>query len=203
MPKVSQEHLDARRTEILAGARRAFGRWGYAGTTVARLEGEIGLSRGAIFHYFPNKKALFAELAIDVSRRYGQLMIEGGLAAGIREVAAESPDWLGVIVETQARLRHDEEFRALLDAGKDEMAPFRAWFGAEQAAGRFREDVDSLVLGRFASTVVNGFALRVLGGEPIDVEATIQLLHDALAPRSRSRRSHSPTQMPRRIVSAG
>ncbi|HVV57371.1 MAG TPA: helix-turn-helix domain-containing protein [Gaiellaceae bacterium] len=183
MPKVSQAHLDARRAEILAGARRAFGRWGYEGTTVARLEEEIGLSRGAIFHYFPNKKALFAELAIEVSQHYGSVMIEGGVEAGIREASRENPDWLGVMVETHARLRHDPEFRELMEAGKDVMAPFRNWFAAEQATGRFRQDVDWLELGRFAAIVVNGFALRVLAGEPSDVEATIRLLHDALAPR--------------------
>ncbi len=183
MPKVSQEHLDARRAEILAGARRAFGRWGYDGTTVARLEQEIGLSRGAIFHYFPGKKALFAELAIDVSRRYGELMMEGGLEAGIRAVAQESPDWLGVSIETHTRLRHDEEFAALMAAGHDQMAPLREWFASEQAAGRFRQDVDALALGRFATMVINGFALRVLEGQPIDVDETIRLLRDALAPR--------------------
>ena len=148
MPKVSQEHLDARRAEILAGARRAFGRFGYEGTTVARLEDEIGLSRGAIFHYFPNKTALFAELALEVSRHYGRVMVEGGVEAGIREASGENPDWLGVLVETHARLRHDPEFRALIEAGKDVMAPFRDWFAAEQAAGRFRQDVDWLDLAR-------------------------------------------------------
>ena len=183
MPKVSQQHLDARRAEILEGARRAFGRWGYEGATVARLEQEIGLSRGAIFNYFPNKKALFAEIAIEVSRHYGQVMIECGLEAGIREAAGENPDWIGVMVETHARLRHDEEFRELMEAGENVMAPFREWFAAEQAAGRFRRDVDWIELGRFAGIVVNGFALRVLAGDPTDVETTVRLLHDALAPR--------------------
>ena len=48
MPKVTQEHLDARRAEILDGARRAFAEHGYEGATVARLEEATGLSRGAL-----------------------------------------------------------------------------------------------------------------------------------------------------------
>ena len=44
MPKVSQEHLEARREQILDGARRAFAGHGYEGTTVTVLEEEIGLS---------------------------------------------------------------------------------------------------------------------------------------------------------------
>jgi len=67
VPKVSQEHLEARRAEILDGARRAFAEYGYDGATVARLEQATGLSRGAIFHYFSDKKELFVALAAEVN----------------------------------------------------------------------------------------------------------------------------------------
>ena len=52
MPKVSREHVEARRAQILEGARRAFARFGYEGATVPRLEREIDLSHGAIFSYY-------------------------------------------------------------------------------------------------------------------------------------------------------
>ena len=183
MPKVSQEHLDARRAQILEGARNAFSRFGYDGATVAKLEEETGLSRGAIFNYFPGKKALFAALAQDVSRRYGSLIREGGLDAAIRAMAQESPEWLGVILETQARLRHDPEFEQLMTTPEEELAALPAWFEEQQRAGVFRQDVPPLELGRFATMVVNGLALRVVAGDDTDVEATIRLRHDALGPR--------------------
>ena len=41
MPKVSKEHLEARRDQILDGARSAFARDGYHGATVSRLEQEM------------------------------------------------------------------------------------------------------------------------------------------------------------------
>ena len=56
MPRVSQVQLDARRRQILAGARACFARHGYEGATVRRLEDETGLSRGAIFHHFRDKE---------------------------------------------------------------------------------------------------------------------------------------------------
>ncbi|MGB9377382.1 MAG: helix-turn-helix domain-containing protein, partial [Mycobacteriales bacterium] len=59
MPRVSQDHLDARRRQILDAARACFARHGYEGATVRRLEEEAGLSRGAIFHHFRDKDALF------------------------------------------------------------------------------------------------------------------------------------------------
>ena len=44
MPKVSDAHLAARRSDILAAARRAFARHGYEGATVKVREAETGLS---------------------------------------------------------------------------------------------------------------------------------------------------------------
>ena len=184
MPKVSEEHLAARREEILAGARTAFARYGYDGATVARLEQETGLSRGAIFHYFPDKLAIFVALAAETNRRFIDLIVERGLDEAVREMAAESPDWLGVLIELESRLRHDEDFgRRLMEAHEPLQAKITAWFENEQASGRLRGDVDWRELGRFATIVLNGIALRLVAGDPFDVEATLKLLNDAIAPR--------------------
>ena len=68
MPKVSEDHLEARRRQILDGARRCFAEYGYDQATVRRLEQEIGMSRGAIFHHFRDKDALFFALAREDTR---------------------------------------------------------------------------------------------------------------------------------------
>ncbi len=184
MPKVSQEHLDARRAQILDGARRAFARHGYDGATVNRLEEEIGLSRGAIFNYFPSKEDLFLELSVEENRRYVDLLVENGLDDAMRSMANESPEWLSVLLEVQARLRHDPEFVRRLEARtEDQEQRFISWLRARQAEGTFRDDVDFMALGRFAAMVLNGLALRVVGGDPTEIEPILELLHDALGPR--------------------
>src|SRR5467141_1772103 len=101
MPKVSQAHVESRRAQILDGARRAFATYGYEGATVARLEEAIGLSRGAIFHYFDSKLDLFAELALAENRRYIDLMIECGFDDALRSMASEDPEWLGMLFEIE------------------------------------------------------------------------------------------------------
>ena len=182
MPKVSQEHLDARRAQILDGARRAFSHHGYEGATVARLEQETGLSRGAIFNYFDSKQEIFVELAVEVNRRYVELVTSVGLDAAIREMAAESPDWLGVLLETHARLRHDAEFQRRAGTPPADGQRLVDWFRARQEEGAFRGDVGALDLARFATLVLNGLALRVVGGDPTDVDSVLRMLHDALRP---------------------
>src|SRR5580765_3178818 len=142
VPKVSEEHLEARREQILDGARRAFARHGYEGATVSRLEEEIGLSRGAIFHYFPSKLDLFAELAAADNLRYVGLLAEEGIEAVLRAVATADRSWLHVLVETEVRLWHDPEFERRMEGPQEERDTLLASIAGAQAAGRLRADVD-------------------------------------------------------------
>jgi AcrR family transcriptional regulator len=185
VPKVSQAYADARRGEILDGARRAFARWGYDGATVKRLEEETGLSRGAIFNYFENKQDLFVQLANAESRRYIDLLVEHGIDEMVREMAEASPEWLGVLIEVESRMRHDADFVRRIEerSSADDRDVLVGWFAARQEDGTIRADVDALELARFVTMVLNGLALRVVSGDPTDVRPLLRLLHDALAPR--------------------
>src|SRR5207244_8171075 len=88
VPRVSQDHLDARRRQILDGARACFARHGYEGATVRRLEEETGLSRGAIFHHFRDKESLFLALAEDEAHRMAEVVAENGLVQVMRDLLA-------------------------------------------------------------------------------------------------------------------
>jgi AcrR family transcriptional regulator len=184
MPKVSEEHLAARRAQILEGSRRAFAEHGYEGATVARLEEATGLSRGAIFHYFENKNDLFVELAMEMNTRFGDILLDSGLDDAFRALTAENPEWIAVLIETESRMRHDEDFVRRFEAKAADTGPrIREWFEQQQAAGKLRGDVPSVELGRFATSLLNGLALRIAGGDPFDIDAMLHLLDDALAPR--------------------
>src|SRR5688500_19936811 len=104
MPKVSEEHKEARREQILAGAQRAFARHGYEGATVARLEEETGLSRGAIFNYFENKEALFIALVLRSSDRFVEIWLDQGFRALLEAIVHEDPAWLTVLVDAAWRV---------------------------------------------------------------------------------------------------
>src|SRR3954468_15157022 len=147
MPKVTQEHLEARRAEILDGARRAFAEHGYEGATVARLEDATGLSRGAIFHYFENKNDLFVELAMEMNTRFVDLVFESGLHEAFRALTSVSPEWLAVPTEPESRMPHDEEFVRRFEAKSADITPrVRDWFEQQQAEGKLRDDVSSVEL---------------------------------------------------------
>ena len=55
-PKVSEEHMEERRKQILDAAVRGFSRRGLHQTTIEDIRLEAELSRGAVYHYFKTKE---------------------------------------------------------------------------------------------------------------------------------------------------
>ncbi|MFK0171518.1 TetR/AcrR family transcriptional regulator [Streptomyces sp. NPDC090306] len=70
MPKVSQEHLDARRRQIVDAARARFASHGFARTSMADIVTESGLSNGAIYRYFTSKD----DIVVAVCEQGGQAL---------------------------------------------------------------------------------------------------------------------------------
>jgi AcrR family transcriptional regulator len=195
MPKISLEKKAARREQILAGARRCFAARGYEGATVARLENEIGLSRGAIFNYFPSKQELFVELAVEDTARMSDIWVNQGLEAVVREVLELDPAWLTVYLELIRRVRNDEPFRRRIEERQQDMMPVnRARIEEAQRAGEFRDDLEAKEIGAFVNLVLNGLALQRASGEaPPRVELVLGLLEDAIGgPARRSTRPRTP-----------
>ena len=182
MPKVSREHLEARRAQILDGARRAFAKHGYERATVAVLERETGLSRGAIFNYFPDKWSLFFELAVQDQIRWNHLIAEGGIDAVVDAIAHESPDWLGVYVDLARHVRTRPELEAQLEERlkQEEIPPARRYFEQLQERGELRDDVTTKEIGEFLNVVLNGIAFNVAAGNEVDLPVVLKLVHDAI-----------------------
>jgi AcrR family transcriptional regulator len=185
VPKVSEEHLEARREQILDGARRAFARHGYEGATVARLEEEIGLSRGAIFNYYPDKWSVFFELAARDQHELLTMLVDQGLDATIRHLTTESPDWMAVYIEVTRRLRrHPELMEDFQRRGGEEMQrKVKAWLEDLHASGTFRKDVSLENLVAFINVVANGVAIGTALGLPFDADSLVNLIHTGIDPQ--------------------
>ncbi len=213
MPKVSDEHKERRRAQILDGAQRAFARHGYEGTTVAILEEVTGLSRGAIFNYFPNKQAIFLELAIESNKRLTEIWLEQGFRALLEEISHEDPDWLGVQLEAARRIHTDPAFEELVRDAETELRAHRQDRLDRLAAQGVRDDLPLEATAVFLSLVANGLALRRTMGDPMpDLDVLAELVERGVAPR-RSRKTDAewktpsprtrPTPRSRRPSSAG
>jgi len=75
------------RAKLIAAARTAFGTVGYAETAMDELTASAGLTRGALYHHFGDKKGLLAAVIAE---------IDGEMNAHMRAVSARAPDpWTG------------------------------------------------------------------------------------------------------------
>ncbi|MEL3971777.1 TetR/AcrR family transcriptional regulator [Rossellomorea oryzaecorticis] len=61
-PKVSQEHKEQRRNQLLQAAEEVFIEHGYENTTMKHVMNKAGVSRGGLYQYFDNKEDLFEAL---------------------------------------------------------------------------------------------------------------------------------------------
>jgi AcrR family transcriptional regulator len=184
MPKVSDAHRAGRRQQILDGARRAFAQFGYEGATVARLETETGLSRGAIFNYFPDKWSIFYALAVDDYDRFGRLWLDEGYGSVVRRLASESPDWVAVYFELLRKLRTRPELHEQWSQRSPEVnKAMKARLEGLQRGGELRNDMSAEELGRFMGVILDGIAVQVSAGYPVDVESLLRLVSAAIAPQ--------------------
>lgn len=104
MPKVSQQHREQRRDQIVDAALRSFAAKGFHRTSMADVIAESGLSAGAIYGYFDGKQ----QLALAVARRVlGNRMAEfGDRLAQADELPAPSA-MLGAMMTGLARDMRD------------------------------------------------------------------------------------------------
>jgi AcrR family transcriptional regulator len=80
MARSNRERTEATRLALIEAARRLFVEKGYAETATPDIVAEAGVTRGALYHHFEDKKALFRA----VLEREGQ-----AVAAHIEDVAVQ------------------------------------------------------------------------------------------------------------------
>jgi AcrR family transcriptional regulator len=90
MPKVSEEHLAARRRQILDAALTCFSRQGFHGTPMQAIFDEAGLSPGAVYRYFKSKEEIVQAIAEETL---------GSFAAALEDGAKSPEEMLGRLLE--------------------------------------------------------------------------------------------------------
>ncbi|ROO88686.1 TetR family transcriptional regulator [Actinocorallia herbida] len=173
MPKVSDEHLEARRRQILDAATRCFARQGFHGTSMQDIFRESGLSAGAVYRYFPGKDDIVK--AIVLNKR--ELLVEhmaailalpelppleeifGGFAKTVEEIA--EIDVLGLIPQAWALATYDPEvgptIRGLFGSLREHWIAIAVRLREE---GKLAPDADADAVGRVLFGLMPGFILQ-------------------------------------------
>lgn len=82
------------RGKLLAAAREAFGKVGYSAASMDDFTAAAGLTRGALYHHFGDKKGLFEAVL---------MQIDGEMSVRLKEVSSRAPNrWQGLVDECVA-----------------------------------------------------------------------------------------------------
>ena len=179
---------DQRRDAIIAAAREAFFRNGYAGTAMSSVAAELGGSKTTLWSYFPSKQDLFTAVIDDLVERYGEalqtaLTPGADMAVTLRRFAIAlmhtvlSPPIVAMHRLVMGEAGRFPELGQLLHArgpgrGKARLADY---FESQIALGRMRP-VDTLrAANHFSGLCQSGCVQRhMLGDQAIPEDAEIQ-----------------------------
>ncbi|MFD9910594.1 TetR/AcrR family transcriptional regulator [Streptomyces sp. NPDC059063] len=201
MARVSQEHLDARRRQILDGAALCFARNGFHATSMQDVLKEVGLSAGAVYRYFSGKEELIGAIVgevlrelretfeaagretpppppdVLVGRAFGQVL---DLKPGLRD--GDRPYFPRLIVQVWTETLRNPELREVMQSGYDRVRA--AWVGiveGYQAAGMIRDDVPADHVARTMIAAAQGFVAQIALFDDVPVEALQQGLRGLMS----------------------
>jgi AcrR family transcriptional regulator len=103
MPKVSAEHMAARRAKILAGATRCFVRDGFHATSMQDVIDESGVSAGGLYRHFASKDEIVLAIAIANTREVVLLLDEMAGSQETTSIGAASASVLRLILKKHAK----------------------------------------------------------------------------------------------------
>lgn len=181
MPRVSDQHLAARRQQIVDAARATFSRQGFRTTTMHDVIAEAGLSVGAVYRYFKSKEELIAaivdQVVGEIGARVGSLTsarpcrpIDEFLTEVLRSIERElGPDGtFRVALQVWAESLHNADLRDLVNVLFSRLrGQFLDYARGLQEEGRLPADADTAGLASVLLAIAQGYALqRVLTGGP-------------------------------------
>ncbi|MEU6218605.1 TetR/AcrR family transcriptional regulator [Streptomyces sp. NPDC047022] len=190
MARVSQEHLDARRRQILEGAVLCFARNGFHATSMQDVLKEAGLSAGAVYRYFSSKDELIAAVvgevldvltetyegaAVETPPPLPDVLVSRALERlkEIRPGVLDNGDWVfpRLLIQVWTEILRNEDLGDVVHTGYERIRV--AWqrvVESYKTARLIPEDADADAMARVMIALAQGFAaqLAVFGEVPMD-----------------------------------
>jgi AcrR family transcriptional regulator len=191
MPKVTVEHVEARRRQILSAALRCFARKGFHRATMQDIFGESDLSPGAVYSYFKGKDELMLAIIAEVMSFVGEAaalitepLPEGRLrrpGEALAEIIDRYQDFeLGTVVERARIFPHlvgeqqrNPQLNAAVRTALDTLrGVFETLVRAAQERGELDAAVDPEAFSRLPISLMQGLLVQVgIYGEELDIDA--------------------------------
>lgn len=162
-PQTGRKPREARRAEtraaLLAAARQAFGDKGYADASMDDFTASAGLTRGALYHHFGDKKGLLMAVILE---------IDAEMADRLKAIAAAAPDpWQGFLEENLGYIQmalEPEIQRIVLRDGPAVLGDPSQWPNTDGCIAAIRASIEGLKAGGLIRAVDAEAAARLICG---------------------------------------
>jgi AcrR family transcriptional regulator len=154
------EMMEENRVKLIAAARKAFAERGYSAASMDDLTAAVGLTRGALYHNFGDKRGLLAAVVNQIDSEMA--MRAKAVGAGAQD------DWQGLLAEGTAYIEmalDPEVQRIVLLDGPAVLGDPARWPSQSNCLHATQATVERLI------------AQRIL--KPVDAEAAARLLSSA------------------------
>lgn len=199
MPKVSQQYLQARSSEILDAAVVCFARSGFHKATMRDIVQESGLSAGAIYNLFSSKQEIIAAIAArrhDEERRlFEEALKQATVAKSLKAIRDHFLSELNsptqrmrrrVTVQLWAEAQHDSRLQKV---AKDTFAkPYkllRDLLTAGQRRGEIAGQIDADAMARFLIAAFHGLVLQSEWDERLAIKRLLDIFDVLLVAATR------------------
>lgn len=173
MAKKRAELMQANRVKLIAAARKAFAQKGYSAASMDELTAKVGLTRGALYHNFGDKRGLLAAVVDQIDSEMALRAHQAG--------ARKGDDWRGLLAEGAAYIKmalDPEVQRIVLLDGPAVLGDPSKWPSQSSCLQATKRTVERLIAQGTLKPVDAEAAARLLSGAALNAALWIAASDD-------------------------
>lgn len=162
-PRRRAETMEENRRKLIGAGRRAFAAHGFAASSMDEITASVGLTRGALYPSFGDKKGLLAAVVAEVDGEMAQRARLASLAAGDpwEQLLAEGEAYIGMALDPEVR-------RIVLLDGPAFLGDPSRWPSQNACLQGTMQAVERLITDGVMTTVDVEAAARLLAGAALN-----------------------------------
>jgi AcrR family transcriptional regulator len=173
MPRILTGYREEVRKKIVEAAYSLFLQKGYHRTTMEEIASHLGVTKPAIYQYFPGKEDLYAavaehgreELAAILERSFNNRDLRAGSEIMFDTLARYTPQFNSMYSEMMLLAAHNERIRDLLRQDRiEDIRIVEQFIARQQDKGLISGKLDSRVLAIACDALVNGLLIDIMAG---------------------------------------
>jgi AcrR family transcriptional regulator len=173
MPRIIQEYREEVKHKIVDAAFTLFTKKGYHATTMGEIAESLGVTKPALYRYFPGKEDLFAavaeharqELKGTLERSYAGRNIPEGSAALFDALVQYVPQFNTMYSEMLLLASRNERLRTVLTEDRiEDIRVIERFIASQQETGLVSSRLDPRVLAVACDALANGLLMDVMIG---------------------------------------